>query len=116
MPWNRNAPDPLDAKRRQLAEQERALSEQMSRLTQQLHHSGELLPEESKPEPPVWRMEDDGSSQRAVEPTPARKRNLARQRQRDMILFFIFIAVFLIVAGIVLWLAYVHTTALTNGA
>jgi hypothetical protein len=114
MPWNRNDPDPLEARRRQLAEQERLLSEQRKRLTEQLHPSGESP---VKPvEPPVWRMEEDGPHERITDPTPARKRNLARQRQRDMVLFFVFIGLFLIVLVIVLWVAYVHNTAPINGA
>jgi hypothetical protein len=114
MPWNRNDPDPLEARRRQLAEQERLLTEQRKRLTEQLRQSGESS---IKPaEPPVWRMEEDGPPQRIADPTPVRKRNLARQRQRDMVLFFIFIIVFLIVLVIVLWVAYVHNTAPINGA
>jgi hypothetical protein len=117
MPWNRNDPDPLEARRRQLAEQERLLSEQRRRLTEQLHQSGESPPASVKPaEPPVWRMEEDGRHERVADPTPARKRNLARQRQRDMILFFVFIGLFLIVLVIVLWVAYVHNTAPINGA
>ncbi len=111
MPWNRNDPDPLEIKRRKLEEQERLLSEQMSRLTEELHSSGEPLPEEIKPaEPPVWRLEDDATHHRTVELTPARKRNLARQRQRDMILFFICGAVLLLVIGLVLWHVYAPHT------
>ena len=116
MPWNRNDPDPLEARRRQLAEQERLLSEQRKRLTELLHQSGESLPANVKPaEPPVWRMEEDGLPQRVTEPAPARKRNLARQRQRDRFLFFVFI-LFLIVVIIVLWVAYIHNITPVNGA
>lgn len=111
--WNRNDPDPLEARRQQLAEQERLLSEQRKRLTEQLHQSGESS---AKPaEPPIWRMEEDGLHQRAAEPTPARKKNLAHQRRRDMVLVFGLIILFLIVLGIVLWVAYVHNTAPANG-
>jgi hypothetical protein len=116
MPWNRNDPDPLEARRRQLAEQERLLSEQRRRLTEQLHQSGESPPANVKPaEPPVWRMEEDGLHERATDPAPARKRNLARQRQRDRFLFFVFIGLLLIVVVIVLWVAYVHNTAPITG-
>ncbi|MCE0498515.1 MAG: hypothetical protein LV481_11275 [Methylacidiphilales bacterium] len=111
MPWNRNDPDPLEIKRRKLEEQERLLSEQMSRLMEEMHNSGEPMPEEIKPpEPPVWRLEDDAAHPRAVEPAPARKRNLARQTQRDMNLFFVFGAVLLLVLVLVflLWRAYAH--------
>ena len=117
MPWNRNDPDPLEAKRRQLAEQERLLAEQRRLLTEQLQQSGDSSSARAKPaEPPVWRMEDDGHHEHFADPTPARKRNLARQRQRDMILFFVFILVFLVVMSILLWLAYVHNTAPATGA
>jgi ABC-type Na+ efflux pump permease subunit len=117
MPWNRNDPDPLEARRRQLAEQERLLSEQRRRLTEELYQSGESPAANVKPaEPPVWRMEEDGLPQRVAESTPARRRNLARQRQRDRFLFFVFIVLLLIVLVIVLWVAYVHNTAPVNGA
>jgi len=116
MLWNRNDPDPLEARRRQLAEQERLVSEQRTRLIEQLQQSGESSPANIKPaEPPVWRKEEDGPHDRITEPTPARKRNLGRQRQRDMILFFVFIGLFLILV-IVLWVAYVHNTAPVSGA
>ena len=116
MPWNRNDPDPLEARRRQLAEQERLLSEQRKRLTDQLRQSGEsLLAHVKAAEPPVWRMEEDGRQGRVIDPTPPRKRNLARQRQRDMILVFGLIILFLIVLVIVLWVAYVHNTSPING-
>lgn len=116
MPWPRNDPDPLEARRRELAEKERLVTEQMSRLTEELHGSGGPSPVEIKPEPPVWRMEEDALSRGVTDPAPARKRNLARQRQRDMILFFVLIVVLLIVVGIVLWVACVRNTAVNNGA
>jgi hypothetical protein len=118
MPWLRNdPPDPLEARRRQLEEQQRLLVEQRRRLTEELHGSGDASGAQPKPaEPPVWRMEDDARQARAADPTPARKRNLARQRQRDMFLFFLFIGVFLIVLVIVLWVAYVHNRAPAGGA
>jgi len=116
MPWNRNDPDPLEARRRQLAEQERHLAEQMSRLTDELHHAGEPIPDEIKPaEPPVWRMDDDALSHRLVEPQPTRRRNLARQRQRDMALFFVCIVALVIALVIFLWL-HAYFIAPNNGA
>jgi hypothetical protein len=116
MPLNRNDSDPLEARRRQLAEQERMLSEQRRRLTEELHSTGESPSGLAKPvEPLVWRMEEDGQPDRIAEPTPARKRNLARQRRRDMILVFFLIVLFLIVVGIVLWVAYTHNAAPSNG-
>jgi len=110
MPWTRNDPDPLEGRRRQLAEAERLLAEQRKKLTQELRQSGESPPAE----PPVWRMEEDGRHERVTEPVPARKRNLARQRQRDMVLFFLFIGLLLIVLVVVL-LVYVHNAAPVNG-
>jgi hypothetical protein len=117
MPWNRNDPDPLEARRRQLAEQERLLAEQRRRLTEELLQSGEFSPANTKPtEPPVWRMEEDGRHQRVAEPASARKRNLAHQRQRDMILVFGLIILLLIVVVIVFWVAHVHDIAPVSGA
>ncbi|HEV3272584.1 MAG TPA: hypothetical protein VGZ93_10430 [Candidatus Methylacidiphilales bacterium] len=116
MPWNQN--DPLEARRRQLAEQERLLAEQRRRLTEELLESGQPSPADAKPaEPPVWRMEDDALHQRPAEPAPARKRNLARQRRRDMILAFalILILILIIVIVIVFWVAHVHDTGPVNG-
>jgi hypothetical protein len=86
-------------------------------LTEQLRQPGESPPPNVKPaEPPVWRMEEDGRHDRATDPVPARKRNLARQRQRDMVLFFVCIGLLLIVVVIVLWVAHVHNAAPINGA
>ena len=115
MPWNRNDPDPLEARRRQLAEQERLLAERRKQLTEELHQSH--APGGAKPvEPPVWRMEEDGPHPRIPDPAPARKRNLARQRQRDRFLFFIFIGLLFLVLVVVVWVAYVRNTAPINGA
>ena len=117
MPWNRNDPDPLEARRRLLAEQERLLSEQRKRLTEQLRPLGKTAAAHVKPaEPPVWRMEEDGARDRLTDSTPARRRNLGRQTQRDMVLAFGLIILLLIVLGIVLWVAYVHNTAPVNAA
>ncbi|MCE0484338.1 MAG: hypothetical protein LV479_08890 [Methylacidiphilales bacterium] len=118
MPWHRNDHDPVEALRRQLAEKERLISQQMSRLNEELHQSGEAPPVEIKPpEPPVWRLEEEGhSTVRPVDPTPSRKRHLARQTQRDMIVFFICVGVFIVVLLLFLWVAYVRNTALNNGA
>lgn len=118
MPWHRNDPDPVEALRRQLAEKERLISQQMSRLTEELHNSGETPAAETKPsEPPVWRLEEDHAmTRRIANPAAPRKRNLGRQRQRDMMLFFICVGVFLVVLAIVLWVAYIRNTAPNNGA
>jgi hypothetical protein len=61
-------------------------------------------------------MEEDLASHRSAEPTPARKRHLARQRQRDMILFFIVVGVLLVLLIIALWIAYVRNTGPNSGA
>jgi hypothetical protein len=112
MPWNRNEPDPLDARRRQLAEQERHLAKQRRKLTEQLHPDGESSPGPAKrAEPLVWRTEDDNPALRIADPTPARKRDLGRQRRRDRIVVFGLIILFLIVVGLFVWLAYVHNLA-----
>jgi hypothetical protein len=114
MPWPSNDPDPLEDRRRKLAEKERLVAEQMSLLTKQLYPSGETAPPPVvKPiEPPVWRLEEES---RPVDPMPIRKRHLARQRQRDMMVFFIAVAVLLIVMGILVWVAYVHNSSPANG-
>jgi len=117
MPWNRNDPDPLEARRRLLAEQERLLAEQRRLLTEQLQHSGDPSATKLKPaEPPVWRMEDDVPRKLFTEPTPTRKRNLARQRQRDMALVFSLVILLVIVLVIALWVARVHNIAPVTGA
>ena len=111
MPWLSNDPHPLEVRRRQLAERERILAQQMERLREELAQSGEPPPEQLKPiEPPIWRMEDD--AHHAADPMPVRKRNLARQRQRDMMFFFLFIGVLLVVVFIVLWV--LHSSTSTN--
>ncbi len=119
MPWSRNEPDPLDALRRKLAEQERQLAELKYQLEESLRQSeeppaaGVLKPSE----PPVWRLEEENHDLRGpAEPTPARKRNLARQRQRDMILFFIIVGIFLVVVIIAVWVAYVRNAGPNTGA
>ena len=116
MPWNRNDPDPIEARRRQLAEQERLLTEQRRLLTEQLHQAGESDAKVKPAEPPVWRMEEDAPPQRAADPVPPRKRNLARQRQRDMVLVFGLIGLLLIILIVALWIAHVHNTAPVGGA
>ena len=117
MPWKRNDPDPLEARRRLLAEQERLLAEQRKRLTEQLNGNGDAPSDSIKrAEPPVWRMEEDVRQVGLGASSPARHRNLARQRQRDMMLFFIFFALLFIVLVIVLWIAYAHGSSMANGA
>jgi len=102
--------------RRKLAEQQRLLAEQQARLEESLRQSDEPAPEPKPSEPPVWRMEEDHVSARPVGPTPARKRHLARQRQRDMIAFIIIFCVLLILFIIALWITYVRNTGPNTGA
>ena len=112
MAWNRNEPDPLESRRRQLAEQERLLSEQRRRLTEQLRPNGETASAQGKcAEPLVWRSEEDSLPTRVAEPTPARKRNLARQTRRDMIVVLVLVVLLFIVLGLVLWVAHAHIAA-----
>ena len=111
MPWNFNEPDPLKEQRRRLDEQQRELTARARQLREEIAPGPDGKP---RVEPPVWR--DDGHNDRAAEPTPARKRHLARQRQRDMALAFILVFVLLVVVAILLWVAYVHNTATVRGA
>jgi|SRR5271170_400993 len=112
MPWNRKETDPLESRRRQLAQAERNLQERRRQISEKLH----CAPPGAKPmEPPVWRMEDDARPRRTSEPSPARKRHLARQRQRDRALFFIFIVVLLIVLVAVYWIASAHSAGQLPG-
>jgi tetrahydromethanopterin S-methyltransferase subunit G len=109
MPWKSNSPDPIEHRRRQLAEMEKRLEEQRRKLTEGLQGSS-AAKQAKAAEPPVWRLEEsDGPLERSADPTPARRRHLARQRQRDMILFFICIGLLLIVVVIVL-LVYAHNS------
>jgi hypothetical protein len=117
MAWNRNESDPLEARRRQLAELEKNLAEQRRRLLDQMQPpSGTSSDQIPRAEPLVWRNEDDGPLARKVEPTAARKRNLARQTRRDMILAITLILLLLVVLVIGFWIAHAHTTALPTGA
>ena len=112
MPWSRSEPDPIKARRRQLAEQEKLLAERMAQLNRELH-SGATVPEEKKePEPPVWRMEDETQRSVASEIAPAAPRVLARQRRRDKVIFFLCIAFLLALILVVVWFwNHVHAVA-----
>jgi hypothetical protein len=102
MPWSRSEPDPIKARRRQLAEQERLLAERMAQLRQELSGPGD--PEIKKaPEPPVWRLEDETQNNSGNEVVPAAPRVLARQRRRDKVIFFLCIAFLLVLILIVAW-------------
>src|ERR1700748_1657284 len=109
MPRRRNDPDPFDDKRRKLAEQERIIAEKMARISEGLDPDGPPTPPEPT-EPPVWRLEEDAASRPSDAPLPL-KRHLARQTQRDMMLFFIALGVLIIVMTILVWVAAVHNSA-----
>jgi len=108
MPRRRNDPDPLEDKRRELAERERVIAEKLARIGQGL--DPDAPPEPEKPaEPPVWRLEEDGPASRPIEMLPSRnRRHLAAQRQRDKMLFFIAFGILIIVMSIVVWVACFH--------
>ena len=109
MPRNRKEPEALAARRRQLAEQERLVAEEMSRLQGSLNPGEETMAEAPRPEPPVWRLEEDGHlAERSVEPTAARRKVLARQKRRDMVISLGWFILLLVVSGICLWLFYTH--------
>ncbi len=116
MPRRRNDPDPLEEMRQKLAEQERIVAEKLARIGQGLDPDPPD-PVENKPaEPPVWRLEEEGHSHQAAEMMPTRnKRHLARQRQRDMLLFFIALGILIIVMSIVVWAAYFRDGSSTTG-
>jgi hypothetical protein len=99
---------PLAQRQRQLAEQERLLSEKMSRLHHQLN-GGEPDGEAKSPELPIWRLEEDvPAPRRAPESLAQRRRALGRQRQQDMILFFVMMATLIVVVIMVMALARQH--------
>ncbi len=112
MARNRPEFDPLEERKRELAEQARLLAEQQRRLTEELRNGGGAAKQK---EHPVWRRDEDAPKRRVAEVVPARKRHLARQRQRDMVLFFVFIAI-LIALVIVGFLAYAHVLRAGPGA
>jgi hypothetical protein len=118
MPWKRNdPPDPLEARRKELEEQQRLLVEQRKRLTEQLHQPGGSPAAPAQPKiHPVWRRDEDSQDDRVADPTPARKKmHLAHQRRRDRIIFFGLMALLLVIVLIVLWVAKVHNSLPTGG-
>jgi hypothetical protein len=108
MPKKRDDSNPLDAKRRQLEQQEKLLVQKRAELKAQLESKGapEAAAAAKADEPPVWRMEDEEPLEYDTE--PARYRHLARQRRRDMIVFFACITVLLIVIAVLLWVVWGH--------
>ena len=109
MPRFRKESDPLAHKRQFLAEQERLLSERMSKLSDQLERGGEEAGPAKPAEPPVWRLEEDHpvAKARAAE-SAVRRAGLGKQRQRDKILFFITIGALFIAVIIFVGLAHSH--------
>jgi hypothetical protein len=104
MAWNfsGNSGDPLEKRRRQLEEQQRKLSAEMSKLQDSLQVE-KNPPPPPEPGPPVWRLEEEQSFIRD-EQAPEHQhgqRSLRAQRQRD---FRIFIVLFLVLAVILYWL------------
>jgi hypothetical protein len=114
----RKEPDPLSGKRKLLAEQERLLAERMEKLNRRLANNGEEETGPPKPiEPPVWRLEEDGSPvRRPAEPAVANRRVLARQRQRDMLIFFVMIVALIVAVLLVLALAHTHLPGALPGS
>lgn len=108
MPRNRNDPDPLEPMRRKLEEQQRLLEEQMQKINQELNPDA-YPPKPS--EPPVWRLEEDASHYTSTKVSSVRRRQLAKESQRDMILFFVAVAVLLFILALFIWVAYVKGSA-----
>jgi hypothetical protein len=108
MPKKRDDSNPLEAKRRLLEQQEKLLAQKRAELKAQLESRGapEAAAAAKADQPPVWRMEDEPHD---FDPEPARYRHLARQRRRDMIVFFACITVLLIVIAVLLWVVWGHT-------
>ncbi len=84
----------------------------MSRLHEELRNGGKpaAAGEKKAPEPPLWRLEDDAPRAHVPDAGPGagRRRNLGRQRQRDMIIFFICMGLLLVTMWIFLWLWKTH--------
>ena len=108
MPKKRDDSSPLEAKRRLLEQQEKLLAQKRAALKAQLESGGapETAAAAKIDEPPVWRMDDEPND---FDPEPARYRHLARQRRRDMIVFFACIGLLLVVIAVLLWVVWVHT-------
>ena len=78
----------------------------MEKLNRRLANNGEEEVGPPRPvEPPVWRLEEDAPRPRRTgEPAVVNR----RQRQRDMLIFFVMIAAFIVVLALVLTLAHTH--------
>ncbi len=115
MPKKRDDSNPLEAKRRQLEQQEKLLAQKRAQLKAQLESGGapETAAATKAEQPPVWRMEDEPND---FDHVPVRYRHLARQRRRDMIVFFACIGLLLIVIVVLVWVIYIHTAAAPAGS
>lgn len=107
LPWAEE--DPVERRRRELAEQSSRLAEQAAALERELHRASEpqTAPaqeqEFSRPEPPVWKAEPELIAQ----PRPA-KRVLAAKRRRDRNRF---IVCFILLVGILAWMFHAISSA-----
>jgi hypothetical protein len=111
MPWKSSEPDPLKEERRRLEEQQRELAAKARELQETIAPGPDG---KVRLEPPVWR-DDDTQAGRDAEPTPARKRHLARQRRRDMIIAISLVLLLVVVIAVLLLVAYLHNTATVSG-
>lgn len=96
--------DPVEKRRRELAEQQRRLAAQMNELEAKLEAEKNPPPPTPKEAgPPVWHLEEEESFTRPEESNdlPRNKRVLRAQRQRDFINFLKF---FVPLAIILAWL------------
>jgi t-SNARE complex subunit (syntaxin) len=115
----RKEPDPLQGRRKLLAEQERLLAERMTKLHQKLARNGEEedpnVPSKP-PEPPVWRLEEETPRAPRHEAPAMNKRVLNRQRRNDQILFCIMMVALVVVVLLVLALAHSHLPGMAAGS
>ncbi len=110
MPKNRDESNPLETKRRLLEEQERLLAQKRRALKQQLESGGAPEAAARVDQPPVWRLEDEPHS-RDMELSSARPRHLARQRQRDMVVFLACMVVLIVVIVVLLCVVWIHSAS-----
>jgi hypothetical protein len=106
MPWHRREPDPFQAQREKLVARERQLAAERARLTAELQQAVDPESAPRAPEPPVWRLEDEAPPE-----TPARRKALAHQRRRDMLIFFVCMGLLFAVIAVWLWIYNTHNAA-----
>jgi hypothetical protein len=115
----RKEPDPLQGRRKLLAEQERLLAERMSKLHEKLARGGEEEDPNDPPkppEPPVWRLEDDVQRLPRNTAPAVNKRVLNRQRRNDQILLCIMMVALIVVVLLVLAIAHSHLPGAVAGS